>query len=93
MEVTIRVPDEYMGDVLGDLNTKRGRVQGVGQERGYSIITAEVPLAEMQRYATGLRAITQGRGTYTMTFAHQAEVPSYLAEGIIAEAKAKDEAS
>jgi elongation factor G len=93
MEVTIRVPDEYMGDVLGDLNTKRGRVQGVGQEPGYSIITALAPLAEMQRYATGLRAITQGRGTYTMTFAHQAEVPAYLAEEIIAQAKAEAEAS
>jgi elongation factor G len=93
MDVTITVPDEYMGDVLGDLNTKRGRVQGVGQERGYSIITAQAPLSEMQRYATGLRAITQGRGTYSMTFSHHSEVPVYLVEEILAQAKAEAEAS
>jgi len=91
VDVTINVPDEYMGDVLGDLNTKRGRVQGVGQERGSSIITAQAPLSEMQRYATGLRAITRGRGMYSMTFSHHAEVPAYMAEEIIAQAQEEAE--
>ncbi len=89
MNVTITVPEEYMGDVLGDLNTKRARVQGMEQERGASTITAQAPLAEMQRYATDLRSITQGRGIYSMTFSHYEEVPGYLAEGIIAQAKAE----
>ena len=89
MNVTITVPEEYMGDVLGDLNTKRARVQGMEQERGTSTITAQVPLAEMQRYATNVRSITQGRGIYSMTFSHYEEVPGYLTEGIIAQAKAE----
>jgi elongation factor G len=93
MDVTITIPDEYMGDVLGDLNTKRGRVQGVGQERGASIITAQVPLEEMQRYAPDLRSITQGRGLYSMTFSHHEEVPAYLLEDLIAQAKAEVEES
>ena len=93
MNVTITVPEEYMGDVLGDLNTKRARVQGMEQRRGLSTITAQVPLAEMQRYATDLRSITQGRGIYSMTFSHYEEVPAYLAEQIIAQAKAEAEKS
>jgi len=82
-----------MGDVLGDLNTKRARVQGMEQERGTSAITAQAPLAEMQRYTTDLRSITQGRGICSMTFSHYEELPAYLAEGIIAQAKAEAGAS
>lgn len=91
MDVAITVPDEYMGDVLSDINTKRARVQGMTQERGRSIVTAQVPLAEMQRYATDLRSITQGRGLFTMTFSHYEVVPAHAAEAIIAEAKREAE--
>ena len=91
MSVTITVPEEYMGDVLGDLNTKRARVQGMDQQRGNSIVTAQAPLAEMQRYATDLRSITQGRGIFSMEFSHYEEVPGHLVEGIIAEARREAE--
>jgi elongation factor G len=91
MSVTITVPEEYMGDVLGDLNTKRARVQGMEQQRGNSIVTAQAPLAEMQRYATDLRSITQGRGIFSMEFSHYEEVPGHLVESIIAEAKREAE--
>jgi elongation factor G len=86
-EVEINVPEEYMGDILNDMNTRRGRVMGMDQQGGRSIVTAQVPLAEMQRYATSLRAITQGRGVYTMEIISYEQVPSHLAEEIIAEAK------
>ena len=86
-EVSVTVPDEYMGDVLGDMNTRRGRVLGMDQQHGRSVVAAEVPLAEMQRYSTRLRAITQGRGWYTMSISRYETVPSHLAEEIIAEAK------
>ena len=91
MEVAITVPGEYMGDVLSDISTKRARVHGMTQERGRSIVTAQVPLAEMQRYATDLRSITQGRGLFTMTFSHYEVVPGHAAEAIIAEAKREAE--
>jgi elongation factor G len=86
-EVTITVPEEYMGDVLNDLNTRRGRVMGMDQQHGRSIVNATVPLAEMQRYSTSLRALTQGRGLYTMKIVGYENVPSHLMEGIIVEAK------
>ena len=92
MNVTITVPEQYMGDVLSDLNTKRARVQGMEQTRsGKSVIRAQVPLAEMQRYATDLRSLTQGRGIYTMEFSHYEPVPNHIAERIIAEAKQEAE--
>ncbi|MBM4466361.1 MAG: elongation factor G [Chloroflexi bacterium] len=87
MNFTITIPEGFTGDVLGDLNSKRGRVQGMDQQRGMAVITAQVPLAEMQRYATDLRSITQGRGIYTMEFSHYEEVPSHIAQKIIGEAK------
>jgi len=87
MDVVITVPEQYMGDVLGDLNTKRARVQGMDQQRGWSIVTAQVPLAEMQRYATDLRSITQGRGYFTMTLSHYEKVPAHIAQDIIDAAK------
>jgi elongation factor G len=86
-DVTVTVPEEYMGDVLSDMNTRRGRVMGMNQEHGRSVVTAQVPLAEMQRYSTNLRALTQGRGLYSMTISHYENVPSYLTEEIIAQAK------
>nr|HID13864.1 elongation factor G [Anaerolineae bacterium] len=82
-KVTITVPEEFTGDIMGDLNTKRARVQGMDQRGGKSIITALVPLAEMQRYATDLRSLTQGRGIFSMEFDHYEEVPPHLAQSII----------
>jgi len=91
MNVTITIPEEFTGDVMSDLNTKRARVMGMTQEKGKTIITAQAPLAEMQRYATDLRSITQGRGIYTMEFSHYEEVPPHIAERIIEEAKKEKE--
>ncbi len=91
MKVTITVPEEYMGDVIGDLNSKRGRVQGMDSAAGFSTITAEVPLAEMQRYATDLRSMTQGRGLFTMEFDHYEEVPAHLVPAIVEQARKERE--
>ncbi|RMF46246.1 MAG: elongation factor G, partial [Anaerolineae bacterium] len=82
--VRITVPEENMGDVLGDLNTRRARVQGMDTEKGRSVITAQVPLAEMQRYTTDLRSLTGGRGVFTMEFSHYDRVPSHVAQEVIA---------
>jgi len=87
MNLTVTVPEEFMGDVLEDLNTKRARVMGMDQRRGTAIITAQAPLAEIQRYATDLRSITQGRGVFTMEFSHYEEVPSHIAQEIIEKAR------
>jgi len=91
MDVTITVPEEYMGDIMSDLNTRRGRVQGMEQAKGKGVITAQVPMAEMQRYAIELRSITQGRGVYSMKFSHREPVPAHIAEGVIAAAKRERE--
>ena len=82
-KVTVTVPGEYTGDIIGDLNTKRARVQGMDQRAGKSIIMALVPLAEMQRYATDLRSLTQGRGIFLMELDHYEDVPAHLAQQII----------
>jgi elongation factor G len=84
MDVRVIVPEANMGDVLGDLNTRRARVQGMETERGRSVVTAQVPLAEIQRYTTDLRSMTGGRGYFTMTLSHYQIVPSHVAEEIIA---------
>src|SRR5690625_554376 len=83
MEVEIVVPEEYMGDVMGDVTSRRGRVDGMEARGNAQLIKAYVPLAEMFGYATALRSNTQGRGTYTMFFDHYAEVPESIAEEII----------
>lgn len=83
-KVEVTVPDEYMGDVIGDLNSRRGRIEEMGQRGNARIVTAFVPLAEMFGYATDLRSKTQGRGTYSMQQDHFEEVPKNIAEGIIA---------
>ena len=77
MEIVVTVPENFMGDILGDLNTRRARVLGMEQSRGNGIVTALVPLAEIQRYATDLRSMTQGRGFYAMKFSHYDIVPSH----------------
>ncbi len=84
MTVKIIVPEANMGDVLGDLNTRRARVQGMESEKGKSTITATVPLAEMQRYTTQLRSITGGRGYFTMEFSHYEVVPAHITSEIVA---------
>ncbi len=83
MSVEVVTPEEYMGDVMGDLNRRRGMVQGMADSSMGKVITAEVPLAEMFGYSTDLRSATQGRATYTMEFDKYAVVPNNIAEGII----------
>jgi elongation factor G len=83
MLVRITVPEANMGDVLGDLNTRRARVQGMDTDRGRSVVTAQVPLAEMQRYTTDLRSITGGRGVFGMDFSHYEVVPAHIAQEVI----------
>jgi elongation factor G len=85
MKVEIEVPEEYMGDVIGDINRRRGQVNSMEDSHGVKKITAFVPLAEMFGYSTDLRSMTQGRGTYSMVFDHYEEVPSNIAEEIIKE--------
>ncbi len=87
MKVEVTAPEDFMGDVIGNLNARRGHVDGV-DERGTSrMIRAHVPLAEMFGYATELRSMTQGRATYSMEFGRYAEVPSSLAAELIAKSK------
>ena len=83
MKIEVVVPDEYMGDVLGDITARRGRVTGMDMHAGLHSIDGLVPLSEMFGYATDLRSKTQGRGTYTMQFAHYEEVPNSIAEKIL----------
>ncbi|HZQ07416.1 MAG TPA: elongation factor G, partial [Anaerolineae bacterium] len=87
MDMEITVPENFMGDIIGDLNTKRARVQGMEQRGEWSIITAQAPLAEITRYATDLRSMTQGRGYFTMSFSHYDIVPSHIANTIIDKAR------
>jgi elongation factor G len=89
MNVRIVVPEANMGDILGDLNTRRARVQGMDTEKGHSVVTAQVPLAEMQRYTTDLRSMTGGRGLFTMEFDHYEVVPAHIMADVIA-ARIKD---
>jgi elongation factor G len=89
MNVRIIVPESNMGDVLSDLNTRRARVQGMETERGKSVVTAQVPLAEMLRYTTELRSITGGRGIFSMSEDHYEVVPQHVAQEVIA-ARQKD---
>lgn len=84
MKVEVTVPEEYMGDVIGDMNSRRGQIEGMEARAGAQIIRGFIPLAEMFGYATELRSRTQGRGVYVMLFAHYEEVPRNIAEGIIA---------
>lgn len=85
MAVEVDVPEEYMGDVIGGLNSRRGRIEGMETENGESRIKGFVPLSEMFGYATGLRSSTQGRGTFTMTFDHYEEVPKAISQQITEE--------
>lgn len=87
MNMEITVPENFMGDIIGDLNTKRARVQGMDQKAGWTVVTAQAPLAEIARYATDLRSMTQGRGYFKLEFSHYDIVPSHIAAPIIEKAK------
>jgi len=91
MEVTIIAPDEYMGDIMGNLNGRRGRVLGMDSKGKNQVIRANVPMAEFQTYAPDLNSMTGGRGTYTMKFSHYDEVPAQLAQKIVEAAKKEAE--
>ena len=93
MNVRVIVPDDMMGDILGDMSTRRGRVLGTNQEGRKAVIEAQVPLAEMQRYATDLRSMTQGRGIYFIELSHYEAVPQHVAQEIIEQAKREQEES
>jgi elongation factor G len=92
MDVDILVPDQFMGDIMGDINTKRGRIMGMEKQGKRQLIHAQAPLTEMHRYAIDLKSITQGRGKFTMKFAKYEEVPGNIAEKVIAQIKAEKEA-
>lgn len=90
MKMEIQVPEEVMGDVIGDLNGRRGRVLGMESKGRYQIIKAQVPMAEVLQYALDLNSMTGGRGTFSMEFSHYEEVPAQLAEKVIAAAKEEE---
>ena len=82
MKVEVVTPDEYMGDIIGDLNSRRGQVQGMDARGNAQVISAMVPLANMFGYVNNLRSMSQGRATYTMQFDHYEEVPQAVAEEV-----------
>jgi elongation factor G len=83
MKVEVEVPEDFLGDVMGDLNSRRGQIEGMGADSGQAKVTAHVPLAEMFGYATDIRSKTQGRGIFSMEFSHYGQVPRNVAEAII----------
>ena len=87
MKVEVEVPEGFLGDVIGDLNSRRGNIEGMNSEDGIAQIIAKVPLAQMFGYATDIRSKTQGRGIFTMEFSRYDEVPRNIAEAIIAKSK------
>ncbi len=89
MNITVSVPEDYTGDIIGDLNTKRAQVQGMNPENGINVIQAQVPLAEILNYAINLKSITQGRGKFTVAFSHYQETPAHISQKIIAERQAE----
>jgi elongation factor G len=91
MDIKIKAPEEYTGDIIGDLNTKRAQVQGMNPENGMNTIDAQVPLAEVLRYSISLKSITQGKGTFTMEFSHYQEAPPVVAQKVIAARQAEKE--
>ncbi|MDI6815485.1 MAG: elongation factor G, partial [Dehalococcoidales bacterium] len=89
MNIRVTVPKNFTGDIIDDLNTKRAQLQGMNPEGGINVIEAQVPLAEILRYAIDLKSITQGRGSYTVEFSHYEEVPPHIAQKIIAQRRAE----
>mgnify|MGYP006284861931 CR=1 FL=1 len=91
MDLTIRVPETMTGDVIGDLNTKRGRVLGMNPEGEYNVITAQAPYSELLKYSIDLRSMLQGRGEFEMTFSHYEQVPQHISQKVVAEHSRKSE--
>ncbi len=91
MNMTVTVPEDCMGDVIGDLNSKRGKVLGVEAHGNLQSIKAQVPMAEVLKYSSALRSMTSGRGNFTMEFSHYEEIPSHVSEKIVQQAQAKDD--
>jgi elongation factor G len=89
MNMEVSVPDECMGDVIGDLNSRRGKVVGMETKGHTQVIKSKVPMAEVLKYAADLRAITSGRGEFHLEFAHYEEMPAHLAERVVKEASAR----
>jgi elongation factor G len=87
MKLEVEAPEDFLGDVMGDLNSRRGHIEGMGSEEGVTTVTAKVPLAQMFGYATDIRSKTQGRGSFSMEFSQYEEVPRNVAEAIIARNK------
>jgi elongation factor G len=90
MRVQVTVPEENMGDIMGDLNSRRGKILGVDSKGNYQVIEAHVPMAEVLKYAPVLKSMTGGRGQFTMELSHYEEVPSHLSEKIIAQSKKEE---
>ncbi len=90
MKVEVEVPEDFIGTIIGDLNSRRGQIEGQASEQGIAKVSSKVPLAQMFGYATDIRSKTQGRGIFTMEFSHYEEVPRNVAEAIIAKSKSKD---
>jgi len=90
MKVEVEVPEDFIGTIIGDLNSRRGQIEGQASEQGLAKVSSKVPLAQMFGYATDIRSKTQGRGVFTMEFSHYEEVPRNVAEAIIAKSKSKD---
>jgi elongation factor G len=91
-EITVRVPEEFLGDVMGDLSSRRGKIQGSEADGHHQVIKAVVPSAELYKYATHLRSLTQGRGMHAAKMSHYEEVPREIADKVVAAAKAEKEA-
>src|SRR5262245_51394641 len=92
VEISVHAPKDYVGAVTGDLSSKRGKILGMASEARYDIIRAHVPQAELYKYSTHLRSLTQGRASFGTKFSHYEEVPRELADKVIAQAKADKEA-
>ncbi|MFQ5584058.1 MAG: elongation factor G, partial [Calditrichia bacterium] len=90
-EIEVKVPEEYMGDVMGDISSRRGKIMGMDSDGRFQIIKAKVPLAELHKYSTTLRSMTQGQGLFQQKFSHYEEVPGDLAQKIIEKAKQEKE--
>jgi elongation factor G len=89
MKIEVLTPEENMGDIVGDLNRRRGLIEGMGDRAGSKVIKGKVPLSEMFGYVTSLRTMSSGRATSTMEFSHYAEAPKNIAEEVIAKVKGK----
>jgi elongation factor G len=92
LDIAVRVPEEMMGDIIGDLNSKRARISGMeSQGDGTTIVKAQVPQGEVLRYASDLRSLTGGRGTFMTTFSHYEPVPGHVTDKLVADAKRQKE--